>query len=304
MLKVVGVRFRKAGKIYYFDPGEQELEVGDYVVAETELGPELGWVAIAPYQVVTSEVEEPLKPIMRAAAAADLEQKERLEARAREALALAREKVAQRRLPMTVANAEYNLDGSLLRVFFTTQEHVNYRDVVWELSRSLGTKVRFFQVGPRDEAKLMGTRVSHYGICGRCLCCASWLGEFPNVSVKMAKFQSLPMDPFKLSGACGRLLCCLTYEYPIYQELRGQLPRVGEVVTTPAGRAKVVAVNVLEERAVLWFEEGQSSQEMTVQQMGYGTLVRPAELEGEEEAILVGAATGTVGGAGGRCRPC
>lgn len=290
MPNIVGVRFKNAGRIYYFEPGDLELEVGNYVVAETERGLDLGWVVIAPYQVVASEHQQPLKPIARVAAPEDVEQKDRLRAQAQEALVLAREKAGQRQLPLKVVAAEYNLEGSLLSVFYTAEEQADYREVARDLAQALGGQVRFFPVGPRDEAKLMGARVPHYDICGRCLCCASWLTDFPNVSVKMAKFQNMPMDPFKLSGPCGRLLCCLTFEYPMYQELRGQLPRVGHMVTTPAGPAKVIAMDVLRQRVTLWFEDSRTSQEMTAEQLSYGTLVRPAELEEQEEVIVATAA--------------
>jgi cell fate regulator YaaT (PSP1 superfamily) len=290
MANVVGVRFKQAGKIYYYDAGDFQLDTGNYVVARTERGLELGWVVIAPYQVIASELQESLEPLVRLAEDEDVERNEELKAKAEEALALARQRASELNLPMKLLSAQYTLDGSQLCLFASADSQVNNRDMARDLSEDLGVRVRFFDVGPRDAAKIAAARTPHYGICGRCLCCASWLTDFPNIAVKMAKVQNLPMDTFKLSGACGRLLCCLTYEYPLYEELRGTLPKVGQTVTTPAGKAKVNAVNILKQTVTLWFDEAKVVQEMTAQQLGYGTIVRPEEIQEEEEALVVTAA--------------
>lgn len=290
MSNVVGVRFRTAGKLYYYDPGDFALEVGNYVVGKTERGVELGWVVIAPYQVVASEIQGELEPLIRPAEDEDVARNDELKTKAEEALTVARQRAEDLRLPAKIVSAQYTLDGSQLSLFASADSQVDSRELTRDLAEELGVRVRFFDVGPRDAAKLTAERTPHYGICGRCLCCSSWLTDFPNIAVKMAKVQNLPMDTFKLSGACGRLLCCLTYEYPLYEELRGSLPKAGQTVSTPAGPAKVNAVNILKQTVTLWFPEAKVVQEMTAQQLGYGTIVRPEEIQEDEETILVTAA--------------
>ncbi len=297
MSNIVGVRYRQAGKIYYYDPGDLQIEVGNYVVGMTERGVELGWVVIAPYQVMASEVQGEMEPLIRLAEDDDIARNEELKAKAEEALTLVRERAAGLDQALKIVSAQYTLDGSLLSFSILAESQVNSRDLARDLTEELGVRVRFFDVGPRDAAKLAAARTPHYGVCGRCICCASWLTDFPNIAVKMAKVQNLPMDTFKLSGACGRLLCCLTYEYPLYEELRGSLPKAGQTVTTPAGPAKVNAVNILKQTVTLWFPEAKVVQEMTAQQLGYGTIVRPEDIQEDEEALLVRAVSRSNGAA-------
>ena len=251
MQNVIGVRFQEAGKIYYFAPaGFEDVEVGEYVVVETSRGLELARVVIAPSQVVNAELTEPLKPIVRMAWAEDLERAELLKARAREDVEVVRTVVRERDLPMKVVNAGYNLDGSRLTVYFMSESRVDFRDLLRDLSRRLGTQVQLRQVGPRDQAKV----VDGYGRCGRRLCCAAWLTSFPAISIKMAKDQDLPLNPSKISGECGRLLCCLAYEDDTYKQLKSQLPRPGMVLSTPHGGARVLAVNTLRQMVTLQME--------------------------------------------------
>ncbi len=251
MQKVVGVRFQEAGKVYYFSPeGFEDLEVGEYVVVETSRGLELARVVIAPSQVVNAEITEPLKPITRLAVAEDLERAELLKARARQDLEVIRRMVQERNLPMKVVSASYNLDGSRLAIFFTSEGRVDFRDLIRDLAHTLGVQVQLRQVGPRDQAKA----VDGYGICGRRLCCSSWLISFPAISIKMAKEQNKPLNPSKISGQCGRLLCCLAYENDTYKQLKAELPKPGTLVSTPSGNARVLAANVLRQTVTLQME--------------------------------------------------
>ncbi|MER3419019.1 MAG: hypothetical protein C4290_00160, partial [Chloroflexota bacterium] len=251
MQTVVGVRFQEAGKVYYFSPeGFEDLEVGEYVVVETSRGLELARVVIAPSQVVNAEITEPLKPITRMAVAEDLERAELLKARAKQDLEAIRRMVQERNLPMKVVSASYNLDGSRLAIFFTSEGRVDFRDLIRDLAQTLGVQVQLRQVGPRDQAKA----VDGYGICGRRLCCSSWLISFPAISIKMAKEQNKPLNPSKISGQCGRLLCCLAYENETYKQLKAELPKPGTMVSTPSGNARVLAANVLKQTVTLQME--------------------------------------------------
>ncbi len=280
----VGVRFKEAGKVYYFDAGEHEVETGNYVVVETSHGLEVGRVVIAPDQVLANEIKETLKPILRAASPEDIVQWNALKARARDDLRAAKSHVADHGGDMQVVSAEYNLDGSQLTFYFTAPDRVDYRQAVRDLSQQIGVKVQFLQVGDRDRAKLL----DGYDVCGQRLCCSSWQTAFPSVSIKMAKEQDLPLNPQKISGVCGRLYCCLTFEFEGYRELRGQLPKVGSMVSTPVGEAKVRSINVLKKTVSLWVEEARQVIEMPAVdlQMQYGLTVRPVELVREIEAPL------------------
>ena len=276
MADVVGVRFREAGRIYYFDGSGFDLNVGTHVVVETSHGQEVGRVVVAPDQVVGSEIKEPLKPIVRLAEPDDLEKAGANKARAAEGLAVAKEKAAEHSLPMRLLSADYNLDGSQFTVYFSAEDRVDFRALVRDLSSAQGTRVQFLQVGERDRAKM----VDGIGRCGMRLCCSSWLTAFPTISIKMAKEQDLTLNPSKISGACGRLLCCLVYEYDQYKELRGQLPRVGATLSTPAGVARVVGLSVLKQRVTLRLEETGVYHEMAADELRlqYGLAVRPVEL--------------------------
>lgn len=244
MQNVVGVRFQEAGKIYYFSPaGFEDIEVGEYVVVETSRGLEVCRVIIAPGQVVNAELSETLKPIVRQAYADDLERMQILKARAEEDVSRARAVVLRMEIPIKIVSAAYNLDGSRLTVYFNpaNDNRIDLRDLLRELQSELQTGVQLRQVGPRDQAKAVGG----YGICGRRLCCSSWLTAFPAISIKMAKEQNQPLNPSKISGQCGRLLCCLSYENDMYKQLKAELPRIGTAVSTPSGDARVIGVNAL-----------------------------------------------------------
>jgi cell fate regulator YaaT (PSP1 superfamily) len=249
-VKIVGVRFKRAGRIYYFDPKDFDLAVNDSVVVETARGLEVGRVVLSPRQVLASEVEMPLKPVLRKAEPAEAAQSEELEKKEREALVECGQMVARLGLPMKLLSAEYSLDGNHLTFFFSAAERVDFRELVRELAARFRVRVELRQVGARDEAKIVGG----YGRCGRPLCCVAWLSEFQPISIKMAKEQGLPLNPMKISGVCGRLLCCLSYENTFYRDMRGRLPREGQQVNTPMGPARVVGTNPLKATVVVELE--------------------------------------------------
>lgn len=250
MADIVGIRFKKAGKVYYFDPAGIDLEVNDYVVVNTARGLELGRVVIAPTQVVANEVTEPLKPVARKAEPEDIKKAQDFEDKEGEALVECGKLIARLKLPMKLLGAEYNFDGSRLTFFFSASERVDFRELVRELNRRFKVRVELRQLGPRDEAKLVGG----FGRCGRPLCCMDFLTEFSPVSIKMAKEQDLPLNPLKISGVCGRLLCCLTYESEQYHAMKEKLPKPGQRVTTPMGSANVVGGNPLKETVLVELE--------------------------------------------------
>jgi len=252
MSEIVGVRFHQAGKVYYFDAADNEVEVGDYVVVETSRGQELGKVVISPKQVLFSDITEPLKPVVRKAQAEDVERAQQQQERSREALAKCQELIEKLNLPMKSISAQYNLDGNHLTVFFSAEKRVDFRELVRELSHSLKTRVELRQVGVRDETKLVGG----LGKCGFPLCCTTFLCDFAPVSIKMAKEQGIALNPMKTSGICGRLLCCLGYEYDQYRAMKEKLPGLGQEVSTPLGSAKVVGNNPLKEMVLIELETG------------------------------------------------
>lgn len=251
MTRIVGVRFKRAGRIYYFDPGQHPLDQNELVIVETSKGTELGKVVIAPTEVAESEVTEPLKPVLRKASPEDVDRLHSFRSREADALAKCKERVRHFDLPMKLIGAEYNFDGSRLVFTFTAEGRVDFRQLVRDLAGIFRTRIELRQVGVRDEAK----QLSGYGRCGRPLCCCAFLDDFSSVSIRMAKEQELPLNPMKISGMCGRLLCCLGYENKAYCELRQELPRVGERVVTPQGEARVVAVNLLKQLVTVDLED-------------------------------------------------
>jgi cell fate regulator YaaT (PSP1 superfamily) len=244
MPKVVEVRFRKAGKTYYFDPtGFEDLEVGDYIVVKTSRGQEAGQIASELHEVSCEAITGKLKGIVRRATAWDLTQMEYYRLKEEDALEKCRQKVAEHSLSMKVLKAEYNFDGSHLTFYFSAEQRVDFRALVRELAGVFQARIELRQIGVRDEVKLMGG----YGECGRPLCCATFLTEFQPISIKMAKQQNLPLSPSEISGQCGRLLCCLSYENEFYSEVKKKLPRVGTKIDTPQGPGEVIGINVIRE---------------------------------------------------------
>jgi cell fate regulator YaaT (PSP1 superfamily) len=244
---VVGIRFKDSGKIYYFDPQELDLKPGEHVIVETVRGLELAKVAYERRDVGDSEVIGDLKPVVRRADPTDLERLRVLHARHDEVLARCGEKIREHALPMSLVKAEYSFDGSRLTFYFTAEKRVDFRMLVRDLARTFKSRIELRQIGPRDEAKLLGG----IGPCGRVLCCASFLPDYARVSIKMAKDQDLPLNPAKISGVCGRLLCCLSYEHEQYVSMRAELPRKGTWVQTPDGPGEVVAQHVLKQQLIV-----------------------------------------------------
>lgn len=247
MANTVGIRFKRAGKVYYFDAGDIALEPGDYAVVKTSRGMELGHVVIAPGQVLSGEGEENLSPVVRKAEPEDIAKAEELDAKSEEALIECGKMIGELQLPMKLLSAEYNLDSSRLTFLFSAEERVDFRDLVRRLTGKFKVRVELRQVGSRDEAKLLGS----FGRCGRPLCCTSFLTEFTPVSIKMAKEQDLPLNPMKISGACGRLMCCLAYEGEQYRLMKEKMPKVGQRVSTRMGEATVVGNNPLKETVMV-----------------------------------------------------
>lgn len=243
MTTVVGIRFKDSGKTYYFDPRDLELTQGDMVIVETVRGPEIARVVHERCEVPESEIVGELKPVVRVAEPSDFDRMRLLQARHEEVLARCAEKVRDHNLPMNLVKAEYSFDGSRLTFYFTAEKRVDFRMLVRDLARTFKSRIELRQIGPRDEAKLLGG----IGPCGRLLCCATFLPDYARVSIKMAKDQDLPLNPAKISGVCGRLLCCLSYEHEQYVEMRAELPRKGAWVKTPDGPGEVIALNVLKQ---------------------------------------------------------
>ena len=257
MVKVAGVRFKTAGKIYYFDPDTFDVKNGDNVIVETARGMEYGTVTNDIQEVNESEIVAPLKKIIRIATPEDdKKHKENVKKKER-ALQLCQEKIDKHGLVMKLIDVEYTFDNSKIIFYFTADGRVDFRELVKDLASVFKMRIELRQIGVRDEAKMMGG----IGGCGRSLCCNSWLADFEPVSIKMAKVQNLSLNPTKISGICGRLMCCLKYENDIYMEMRKGMPEVGERIKTPDGLAKVIDTNILEDiiRVRLYVDEKQDT---------------------------------------------
>lgn len=242
MTKVIGVRFRKAGKIYYFSPGEEDIKVGQHVIVETARGIEYGYVVLGTHEVDDKKVIQPLKPVIRMATEADEEIECRNKEKEKEAYKICMEKIKKHELDMKLIDTEYTFDNNKVLFYFTADGRIDFRDLVKDLASVFKTRIELRQIGVRDETKIVGG----IGICGRPLCCASYLSEFIPVSIKMAKEQNLSLNPTKISGVCGRLMCCLKYEEETYEELNGRLPNIGDYVTTDDGlKGEVHSVSIL-----------------------------------------------------------
>ena len=242
-IEIVGIRFKKAGKIYYFSPENITFERGDKVVVETARGLELGEVSIPNREIPENEIIAPLKPILRMANDEDIGQHKENKRLAAEAGAVFTAKVEENKLEMVLNGTEYTLDRNKLIFYFTADGRIDFRELVKDLASIFKTRIELRQIGVRDEAKNLGG----LGCCGRPLCCSTWLGDFQSVSIKMAKDQNLSLNPTKISGICGRLFCCLNYEHKNYEEMLSVLPTTGSIVKTPDGKGRVLDVYVLTE---------------------------------------------------------
>lgn len=242
MIKIVGVRFRNAGKIYYFDPIDMEMETGTHVIVETARGVEFGVVMIPPKDVEDDKVTQPLKPVIRIATDEDEKQQQKNKDKQEGAYKICQEKIKKHGLEMKLVQAEYTFDNNKLLFYFTADGRIDFRELVKDLASVFRTRIELRQIGVRDETKILGG----IGICGRQLCCSSYLSEFVPVSIKMAKEQNLSLNPTKISGVCGRLMCCLKNEQETYEYLNSTLPEINEYVTTKDGlRGEVQSVSVL-----------------------------------------------------------
>ena len=239
MYCIVGVRFKRAGKIYYFDPDEHEVEKDHYVIVETARGIEYGKVVIGRRMVDEADVVLPLKKVIRIATEEDAEVVDANRAAARDAFYICLDKIKQHQLKMKLVDVEYTFDRNKIIFYFTAEGRVDFRELVKDLASVFRTRIELRQIGVRDEAKILGG----IGPCGRTLCCSTWLGDFEPVSIKMAKDQSLSLNPTKISGLCGRLMCCLKFEHDNYESAKEELPSVGSQVVTTMGEGKVVALD-------------------------------------------------------------
>ena len=243
-MKVVGVRFRKAGKVYYFDPLEFDIKQGSNVIVETARGVEFGYVVMGIRDLPEEKITQPLKPVLRPATEEDVKAQEANAEKEKEAFQICLEKIRKHNLEMKLIDSEYTFDNNKLLFYFTADGRVDFRELVKDLAAVFKTRIELRQIGVRDETKILGG----IGVCGRALCCHTYLSEFIPVSIKMAKEQNLSLNPTKISGVCGRLMCCLKNEEEAYEELNSKLPNVGDFVTTKDGlRGEVQSVSVLKQ---------------------------------------------------------
>jgi len=242
LIEIIGVRFKEAGKIYYFDPDGQDITLNDYVIVETVRGIEFGKVVIANREVSKNDVVLPLKKVIRLATEEDKLAVLKNKDLAKEALHVCTKKIREHKLDMNLVDVEYTLDRNKVIFYFTADGRIDFRNLVKDLAATFKTRIELRQIGVRDEAKMLGG----IGPCGRMLCCSTFLGDFEPVSIKMAKDQNLSLNPAKISGLCGRLMCCLKYENDDYEQAKKELPDIGESLKTPLGHGRIVGLNILE----------------------------------------------------------
>lgn len=243
MITVVGVRFKSAGKIYYFDPDELDIKEEDHVIVETARGIEFGHVVVGLKQVTEEEIVPPLKKVLRIATDEDRQIHMENKLKAKEAFSICLDKIEEHKLEMKLIDVEYTFDNNKVIFYFTADGRVDFRELVKDLASIFRTRIELRQIGVRDESKMMGG----LGPCGKPICCSTFLGEFEPVSIKMAKEQDLSLNPTKISGLCGRLMCCLKYEQEVYEHILDKMPEIGTIVITPLGRGTVVETRTLME---------------------------------------------------------
>ena len=284
MVKVIGVRFRTAGKIYFFDPGRLDIKKGENVIVETARGIEYGTVIGEPREVEDSKVIQPLKPVLRAATPKDREQEETNKVKEKEAFRICLEKIRKHELDMKLIDAEYTFDNNKVLFYFTADGRIDFRELVKDLAAVFKTRIELRQIGVRDETKIVGG----IGICGRALCCHTYLSEFVPVSIKMAKEQNLSLNPTKISGVCGRLMCCLKNEEETYEDLNRRLPSVGDYVTTDDGfKGEVLSVNVLRQlvKVVIEKPDEKEIQEYKVGQLKFRKKHKNTKVDVSDEQL-------------------
>ena len=251
MIKVTGIRFRCAGKIYYFNPGDLNIKEGLDAIVETVRGVEFGTIVLPIKELEESELTVPLKDVMRIATDEDREKNIENHEKAVEAFSICKEKIIKHKLEMKLIDVEYTFDNNKILFYFTADGRIDFRELVKDLAAVFRTRIELRQIGVRDETKMMGG----IGICGRCLCCKCHLSEFQPVSIKMAKEQGLSLNPTKISGVCGRLMCCLKYEQDVYEEVIERAPKIGSIVDTCEGKGQVVSVNLIKEEVKVKFSK-------------------------------------------------
>lgn len=268
MTKVVGIRFRNVGKIYYFNPKGYRMKVGDHVIVETARGIEYGRVVLAPKEIPEEEVVHPLKEVLRVATPEDDEREAQNRKKEKDAFKICQKKIREHGLEMKLIDAEYTFDNNKVLFYFTADGRIDFRQLVKDLAAIFKTRIELRQIGVRDETKILGG----IGICGRCLCCHTYLSEFAPVSIKMAKEQNLSLNQTKISGVCGRLMCCLKNEQETYEELNKKLPGIGDIVTLPEGlQGTVQSVNVLRQRVkvIVEINDEKEIQEYSVDELKF-----------------------------------
>ena len=252
MKRIIGVRFKRLGKIYFFDPKWLEVAKGDKVIVDTAQGEEIAEVVVPNRMIDDEKVVEPLKKVLRLASPRDLKHAEECRKKEKEAWELCNKKIKEHKLEMTLTDVEYKFDNSKILFYFTADGRVDFRDLVKDLASIYKTRIELRQIGVRDEVK----RIGGNGVCGRELCCCSFLSDFETVSIKMAKEQNISLNPSKISGNCGRLMCCLKYEQEVYEEKLQRLPNVGAIVDTPDGKGEVDGVETLKEVVKVKIKDG------------------------------------------------
>ena len=284
MIKVIGVRFRTAGKIYFFDPGRLNIRKGDHVIVETARGIEYGTVVGGVREVENDKVVQPLKPVLRIATQKDNEQEASNKEKEKDTFKICLEKIRKHNLEMKLIDAEYTFDNNKVLFYFTADGRIDFRELVKDLASVFKTRIELRQIGVRDETKIVGG----IGICGRALCCHTYLSEFIPVSIKMAKEQNLSLNPTKISGVCGRLMCCLKNEEETYEDLNRRLPNVGDYVTTDDGfKGTVHSVNVLRQlvKVIIEKDDEKEIQEYKVGQLRFKRKHKNMRMEVNDEEL-------------------
>lgn len=253
MIKVIGVRFKKAGKIYYFDPVDMDIQKDSYVVVETARGIEFGECVIGIKEINESEIVAPLKSVLRIATVDDIDKHFKNKEKEKDAFDICLKKIQEHKLNMKLIDVEYTFDNNKVIFYFTADGRVDFRELVKDLATIFKTRIELRQIGVRDEAKMLGG----LGPCGRTMCCSSFLGDFASVSIKMAKEQNLSLNPTKISGICGRLMCCLNYEQSTYEDIRKRMPKVGSIVKTEEGTGEVFSNNIVKESVKVKLKKGE-----------------------------------------------
>ncbi|MDY5021208.1 MAG: stage 0 sporulation family protein [Blautia sp.] len=287
MTKVVGVRFRNVGKIYYFSPKGYKVNIGDHVIVETARGIEYGKVVLDPRNIKEEEVVHPLKEVLRVATKEDVEQEQMNRVKEKEAFKICQKKIREHGLEMKLIDAEYTFDNNKVLFYFTADGRIDFRQLVKDLAAIFKTRIELRQIGVRDETKILGG----IGICGRCLCCHTYLSEFAPVSIKMAKEQNLSLNQTKISGVCGRLMCCLKNEQETYEELNKKLPGIGDTVTTQEGiQGTVHSVNVLRQlvKVIVEVNDEKEIQEYPVSELKFRPRKKKVKISEQELKELEG----------------